>query len=85
MQFENLPQVHTARHAERCQNDVNRAAVCRVRHVLLGKYARNNALVAVAAGKLVADGNRAQLCDLYMHALDDAGLELVALLRGKIL
>jgi hypothetical protein len=41
----------------------------------LQEDAGNNTLVAVAAGEFVADRHGAELCDLNMDALDDAGVE----------
>src|SRR3989344_8997960 len=83
VELEDLAEVHAGRQAKRCEYNVDGAAVSRVRHILLGEDAGNNALVAVAAGELVAHRHRAQLRDFNMDALDDAGVEVVALLAGK--
>jgi hypothetical protein len=77
--LEDLPDVHAARHAERVEHDVDRRAVGQVRHVLLGQDARDDALVAVAAGHLVADLELALDGDVDLHHLDDARRQLVAL------
>ena len=68
------------RNAERVEDDVHRTAVLQVRHVLLGEDAGDDALVAVAAGHLVADGQLALDGDVHLHHLDDARRQLVALL-----
>ncbi len=83
MEFENLSQVHTARHAERSENDVNRTPVLRVRHIFLGENARDDTLVAVAACELVTDRDVTNLRDGDVNALDDATLELVAVLARE--
>src|SRR3990167_3084471 len=83
MELEDLAEVHAGRHAKRCEDNVDGAAVSRVRHILLGEDAGNNALVAMAAGELVAHRHGAQLRYFDMDALDDAGVEMVALLAGK--
>ena len=70
------------RHAERIQHDVDRRAVGEVRHVLLGQDAREHALVAVAAGHLVADLELALDGDEDLDHLDDARRQLVAALQA---
>ena len=52
---------------------------CEVRHVLLRQDARDDALVAVAPGHLVADLELALDGDVDLHHLDDARRQLVAL------
>src|SRR5256885_11110721 len=44
--LQDLADVHAARNAERVQDQVHRAAVLEVRHVLGGEHARDHALVA---------------------------------------
>src|SRR5258706_8530643 len=56
VRFQNLPDVHTRRNAQRVQNDLDRSAIRKVRHIFLRNDARNHALVAVPAGHLVANG-----------------------------
>src|SRR5579864_8481436 len=53
VRLQHLAEVHTARHAERVEHDVDRCAVRKVRHVLGGHDPGDHALVAVAAGHLV--------------------------------
>jgi hypothetical protein len=52
--FEDLADVHARRHAQRVQNDVHVRTVGEERHVLDRQDARDDALVAVTAGHLVA-------------------------------
>src|SRR5216683_8006444 len=59
VRLENLADVHTRRNAERIENNLDRSAVRHVRHVFLRHDAGDDALVAVAAGHLVADGELA--------------------------
>ena len=80
MGFQNLPEVHAGDNAQRIQNDVNRRPIREIRHVLHGADLRNDALVAVAARKLVARLHFAQFRDLNLDAADDARLQLVAAL-----
>src|SRR6266705_4026101 len=79
--LENLSDVHTRRNAERIQNDLDRSAVRHVRHVFLRHDAGDDALVAVAAGHLVADGKLALHGDVGLDQLDDARGQLIALLE----
>ena len=77
--FENLSDVHTRRNAEWVENDFHRGAVGQVGHVFFGNDASDDALVAVAAGHLVADRELALHGDVALYELDDAGRQLVAL------
>src|SRR5258707_290072 len=81
MRFQNLPDVHTRRNAKRIQNDLDGSAIRKVRHVFLRHDARNDALVAVAAGHLVADGEFALHGDVDLDQFDHARRQLVALLE----
>ena len=54
MNFKNLTDVHSRRHTQRVQNDVNRSAVSHERHVFDTSNAGDNTLVTVTAGHLVA-------------------------------
>ena len=78
VRLEDLADVHPARHAERVQQDVDRAAVLEERHVLLGDDLRDDALVAVAAGELVALADLALLRDVDADELVDARRQVVA-------
>ena len=78
VRLEDLADVHTRRDAERVEHDLHGRAVGQVRHVLLGEDARDDALVAVAAGHLVADRQLALHGDVGLDQLDDAGRQLVA-------
>ena len=78
VRLENLADVHTRRNAERVEHDLHRRAVRQIRHVLLGQDARDDALVAVAAGHLVADRQLALHRDVDLDQLDDARRQLVA-------
>ena len=83
VRLEDLADVHPARHAERVEDDVDRRAVRQERHVLLRQDLGDDALVAVAAGHLVADGDLALLGDRDADQAVDAGQQLVAVLAGE--
>src|SRR5437660_216079 len=81
MRLENLSNVHTGRNAEWIQNNLDRSAVRHVRHIFLRHDAGDDALVSVAAGHFVADGELALHGDIDFYQLDDARWQLVALLE----
>src|SRR5438874_478075 len=78
VRLEHLADVHAARHAERVEDDVDGAAVREERHVLLGNDLRDDALVPVAAGELVALGDLALLRHVDADELVHARAEVVA-------
>ena len=78
MGLEHLAEVHPGRHTQRVQDDVDRRAVGQERHVLLGQDRRDDALVPVAAGELVAVGDLALLGHVDADQLVHAGRQLVA-------
>ena len=61
VRLEHLADVHAARDAERVEDDVDRRAVGHERHVLDREDLGDDALVAVAAGELVAHADLALL------------------------
>src|SRR5258707_116396 len=81
MRFQNLPDVHTRRNAKWIQNDLDRSAIRKVRHIFLRHDARDDALVSVPAGSRVADRQLALHGDIDFHQLDYARRQLVALLE----
>jgi hypothetical protein len=60
------------------KHDVHRRAVAQERHVLFGHDLGDDALVAVASGHFVADGQLALGGDVNLDRLDDAGSTSVA-------
>src|SRR5713226_8679555 len=81
VRLEDLPDVHAGRHAQRVQHDVHRPPGLQIRHVLLAHDARDDALVAVPAGHLVAHRQLALDGHVDLDHLDDARGQLVALLE----
>src|SRR5438477_2336779 len=81
--FQNLAQVHAARHAERVEHDVDRGAVGQVRHVLSGHDPGDDALVAVATRHLVAGRNLTLLGEVAAYHFVDARAELVLVLTRE--
>ena len=75
--FQHLSDVHTGRHAQGVQDDVQGGAVGEEGHILLGHDPGDHALVAVAAGHLVAHGDLPLLGDVHPHHHVHAGAQLV--------
>ena len=83
VRFEHLTDVHPARDTERVEHDVDRRAVGEVRHVLDREDLGDHALVAVAAGELVALADLALLADVDAHQLVDARRQLVTVVARE--
>ena len=84
VRLEDLADVHPARHAERVEDDVDRGPVRQERHVLRRQDLGDDALVAVAAGHLVADRDLALLGDRHPDQPIDAGLQVVVELATEL-
>ena len=78
VRLEDLADVHARRHAQRVQHDLHRRSIRQIRHVLFGQDARDDALVAVAAGHLVADRQLALHRHVDLDQLDHARRQFVA-------
>ena len=55
VRFEDLSDVHTRRHTERVEDDLDRRSIGEVRHILFRQNAGDDTLVTVTAGHLVTD------------------------------
>jgi hypothetical protein len=77
--FQHLADVHARRHAQRVEHDVARRAVGHVGHVFDRNDLGHHALVAVAAGHLVARLQAALDGQVDLDHLEHAGRQLVAL------
>src|SRR3954453_23630583 len=82
--LEDLADVHPARHAERVEDDVDRRAVRQERHVLGRQDLGDDALVAVAAGHLVADADLGLLGDRHPDEAVHPRLEVVVVLAAEL-
>ena len=78
VRLQDLADVHSARNAERVENDVDRGAVGKERHVLHGKNLGDDSLVAVASRHLVADHQLSLLGGVDLNRHVRAGRQLVA-------
>src|SRR5262249_51546198 len=77
VRLQNLAHVHTAGNAQRVQQDLHGRAVLEERHILARQDLRHDALIAVAAGHLVAHRNHALRGDVDLDHLQYAAAQLV--------
>ena len=76
MRFKHLPEVHSRRHPDGVQDDIDRRAVRQEGHILFRQYLRHHALVAVPPRHLVPFGYLARLRYPQPHHLLDAGRKI---------
>ena len=84
-QLQDLADVHTGRHAQGVQYDIQRTAVGQERHILYRKYTGNDTLVSVTACHLISYGDLTLLSDVDTYGLIYTRRQLVAVLSGKYL
>jgi hypothetical protein len=77
MRLEHLADVHARGHAQRIEHDVDRCAVLEIGHVLDRHDGRDHALVAVAAGHLVAGLHAALHRQVHLDHLEHARGEII--------
>ena len=82
MRFQHLSDVHTRRHAERIEHDINRGAVFIVRHVFHRYDHGNDALVTVTARHLVTRLYATLDGHVDLDHLQHAGRQIVT--RGNL-
>ncbi len=80
--FHDLAHVHTGRHAQGVQDDVDRSAVFHEGHIFLGQDLGHDALVAVTAGHLVAHLQLLLDGDVDPDHLQHVAVHVVAALDG---
>ena len=78
MRLENLADVHTRRHAQRIEHDVDRIAVVVERHVFDRDDRRDDTLVTVASCHLVARLHAALHGEINLDHLQHAWREVIA-------
>ena len=81
--FQHLTDVHTGRHAQRIQHDLQGRTVGQEGHILFAQDAGHNALVAVTAGHLVAHADLTLLSNVDANHHVHAGAQLVLVLPGE--
>ena len=82
MRFKHLSHVHSGRHAERVQHDIDRSTIRQERHVFHRNDTGNNTLVTVTACHLVTDLNLALGSNIDFHFLDCAKIVTVTVFKS---
>ena len=72
MDLQYLTDIHTRRHAQRIQYDIQRPSVRQERHILHRQYTGNNTLITVASRHLISNGDLSLLRDIDAHRLIDS-------------
>ena len=83
--LEHLTDVHTRRHTQRVEYDINGRTILEEGHILLADNLGNNTLVTVTTSHLITDTNLTLLGYVNLGHLDDAAGQFVANSNGKLL
>ena len=83
MDLQHLPDVHTGRHTQRVQYDVQRTSVWKEWHILNRKHTGHNTLVTVTAGHLITYRDLSLLGNIDADCLIHTGGQLIAVLSCK--
>ena len=78
-----LSDIHTGRHAQRIQHDIQRTSVRQERHIFHRKDTGNHTLVTVTAGHLISHGDLTFLSNIYTNRFIYGRSKLVAVFSGK--
>ena len=76
--LEDLTEVHSRRHTQRVQAEVNRRTVCEEGHIFLTDDLGDNTLVTVTPCHLITDLDLTLLSDVDLSHLDDTRRQLIA-------
>ena len=81
MGFQNLPDIHAARHAERVEHNIDGGAVIEIGHVFNWNDAADDTLVAVPAGHFIARLQFALDRHIYLDHFHNPGRQFVTALQ----
>ena len=76
--LEDLTEVHSRRHTEGVQTEVDRRTICEEGHILLADDLRDDTLVTVTTCHLITDLDLTLLSDVDLSHLDDTRRQLIA-------
>ena len=80
-----LSNVHTGRHTQRIQYNIQRTSVGQIRHIFHRKYTGNDTLVSVTASHLVTYGNLSLLRNINTNRHIYSGRKFITVLSCKYL
>ena len=83
--FQHLSDIHTRRHTQRVQYDIQRTAVWQEWHIFYRKHTGNNTLVTVTSGHLITNGNLSLLCNINANRLIYSRRQFISILSCKYL
>ena len=83
--FKNLTNVHTRRHTQRIQHDVNRSTISQERHIFLTNNTGYNTFVTVATSHLITHTNLTFLSNIYFCHLDNTSRKFITNCNSKLL
>ena len=83
MRFQNLTDIHTARDAQRVQDNIHWCAIFQEGHIFHRHNFRDNTFVAVATGHLIAFGQAATLGNTNSHNLFNPGSHIAMFVTVK--
>ena len=83
MNLQHLPDIHTGRHAQRVQHNIQRPAVRKKRHILYRKHTGNHTLVSMTSCHLITHRNFSLLGNINADCLVYAGRQLIPVFSGK--
>ena len=69
MNLKHLSDVHTRRHTQWVQHDIQRTSIRKEWHIFYWKYTGNNTLVSMSSGHLITNGDLSLLSDVNTNCL----------------
>ena len=85
MNLQHLSDIHTGRHTQGVQHNIQGTSVGKEGHILHRKHSGNHTLVSMTACHLIAHGNLSLLGNVNAHGLVHAGSQLVSVFSCKYL
>ena len=85
MDFQHLPNVHTGRHAQRVQHNIQGPPIRKERHILHWQHTGNHTLIPMTACHLIPNRNLTLLGNVNAYCLVDPRGQLIPIFPGKYL
>ena len=83
--FKNLTDIHTRRHTQRIQYNIDRSTICQERHIFLTNNTGYNTLVTMATCHLITHTDLTLLSNIYFCHLDNTSRKLITNGNRKLL
>ena len=85
MDLKHLSDIHTGRHTQRIQHNIQRTPIRQKRHILHRQHTGNHTLVAVSSCHLISHRDLTLLGNIDPNRLINARRQLIPVLPGKYL